>query len=113
MKRGDYVRICKIGSAPGGIPACPMPLYSPGAWAGVLSLPYHYYMDGYLAADIVKADRIRLDRYVRHGVVARGFFTSSPICVIRGNEVQTYNSTWLVSRVPALRLPLPATEDHR
>jgi hypothetical protein len=102
MKKGDYVRITKIASVVGGIPACPMPLYSPDMDWG-LSLPRDYWMDGYLAVDIAKGDRIRLDRHVRLGVVARGFFTSSPICAVRGNQVATYNSIWQVSRVPALQ----------
>jgi hypothetical protein len=87
-----------------------MPLYSPGAWDGILSLPRDYWMDGYLAADIAKGARIRLDRHVRLGVVARGFFTSSPVCTIKGNEVATYNSVWQVNRVPAWRPP--ATEEQ-
>jgi hypothetical protein len=110
MKKGDYVRITKIASVLGGIPACPMPLYSPGAWHGILSLPQDYWMEGVLAADVAKGDRIRLDRVVRLGVVARGFFTSSPICTIRGNEVGTYNSVWQVNRVPAWQTP--ATEEQ-
>jgi hypothetical protein len=104
MKKGDYVRICKLGAVVGGIPACPMPLYSPDTDWG-LSLPRDYWMDGLLAADIAKGDRIRLDRHVRMGVVARGFFTSSPICAIQGNKVATYNSVWQVSRVPAFQAP--------
>jgi len=105
MKKGDYVRIVKIASTPWGIPACPMPLYSPGAWDGIFSLPREYWMDGYLAATPAVAHRILLCRDVRCGVVARGFFKSSLISRIRGNLITTHNSIWQVSRVPALRLP--------
>jgi hypothetical protein len=104
VKRGDYVRIEKIGSTPGGIPACPLPLYSPGAWEGHLSLPRSYWMEGYLVETPRRGFAIRLRRYVRHGVVKTGYFQSSTIEAIRGDLITTYNSVWQVRRVPPIDL---------
>jgi hypothetical protein len=96
LKEGAYVRLTKLRAAPGGMPACPRPIYTPGAWTNILSLPILYWMEGILVADVVKRDLIRLDRRVRDGVIARGVFSSTPICAINGNEVTTYNSIYLV-----------------
>ena len=48
------------------------PLYFPGAWAGHLSLPVHYWLEGYLLRDVAPGDVIDLDRRVRQGVHIRG-----------------------------------------
>jgi hypothetical protein len=90
----------KLRGTPHGAPACPWPLYAPGAWDGALSLPANYSMDGYLAADPRRSHRILLDLYVRCGIAARGYFTSSPICTIQGDEITTYNSVWKILHVP-------------
>jgi hypothetical protein len=81
-------------ACPGGAPACPRPIYSPGAWSNILSLPVAYWMEGLLLADIVKRDCIRLDRRVRDGVVVRDVFTSTKICAVNEDEVTTYNSVY-------------------
>jgi hypothetical protein len=104
MREGDYVRLEKVGCTPGGIPACPMPLYSPGAWDGVLSLPRSYWMDGYFVETPMRGHPIRLRRYVRLGVVADGYFQSSRIQTIKGDLIVTYNSVWQVRRVPPIEL---------
>jgi hypothetical protein len=102
MKKGSYVRLIKLRSTPSGIVACPMPLYAPGAWDEVMSLPIHYWMEGYLLGDLVKRNQILVNRYVRNGVIARGFFTSSRICSVKADEVETYNSIYRVMKVPPL-----------
>jgi hypothetical protein len=104
MKRGDYVRLEKIGSTPDGIPACPMTFYSPGAWEGVLSLPRSYWMEGYLIETPRMRHSIQLRRYVRLGVIAEGYFESSRIEAIRGDLIVTFNSVWQVRRVPPIDL---------
>jgi hypothetical protein len=102
VKKGEYVRLQKLGALVNGLPACPLPLYEPGAYEGLLSLPVTYWMEGYLQKDLQKLDRIYLDRRVRFGVVAEGEFVSSPITVIHGDLVSTFNSLWQVRRVPPL-----------
>jgi hypothetical protein len=104
MREGDYVRLEKVGCTPGGIPACPMPLYSPGCWDGVLSLPRSYWMDGYFVETPMRGQPIRLRRYVRLGVIKRGYFRSSRIEAIKGDLIVTHNSVWQVRRVPAIDL---------
>lgn len=104
MRQGSYVRIQKVGTIPGGVPACPIPYYFPGAYRGYLSLPRDYWMDGYLVCDIRVRGQIRLQRKVRHGVVADGEFRSSPIIGVKNDLVATYNSVWRVQRVPPLAL---------
>jgi hypothetical protein len=99
LKKGAYIRITKLRASPGGAPACPRPIYSPGAWSNILSLPVAYWMEGYLLADVVKRDCIRLDRRVRDGVVVRGVFTSTKICAVNEDEVTTYNSVYRVELV--------------
>jgi hypothetical protein len=99
LKKGAYVRLTKLRAVPGGMPACPRPIYTPGAWSNILSLPILYWMEGVLLADIVKRDFIRLHRCVRDGVVARGIFSSTPICAVSDSEVTTYNSIYLVELV--------------
>lgn len=81
-----------------------MPYYSPGAW-DLLGLPRDYWMIGYLAADPAVSHRILLDRHVRCGIFARGFFTSSPITGIKGDLITTYNSVWRLSQVPVPHSP--------
>jgi hypothetical protein len=99
LKKGSYVRITKLRAYPGGAPACPRPIYSPGAWSNILSLPVAYWMEGYLLVDVVERDFIRLDRRVRDGVVVRGIFTSTKICAIDDDEVATYNSVYRLELV--------------
>jgi hypothetical protein len=107
MKAGLYVRLQKVGTTPGGMPACPMPYYAPGAYRGYLSMPRDYWMDGVLVCDVRVGGQIHLQRKVRHGVVADGEFRSSPIIGVKDDLVATYNSVWRVQRVP----PLAPTED--
>lgn len=105
MAKGDYIRIEKVGSTPNGLPACPLPLYSPASpetFQAILSLPISYWMDGYLEEKPEVGGRILLRRFVRCGVVVRGSFVSSPICRIEGDLITTYNSYWRVRRVPPL-----------
>ena len=99
LKKGAYIRITKLRASPGGAPACPRPIYSPGAWSNILSLPVAYWMEGFLLADVVKRDCIRLDRRVRDGVVVRGVFTSTKICAVNEDEVITYNSVYRLELV--------------
>ena len=105
MKRGTYVRIEKLGATLYGAPACPMPLYTPGApnYEPFLSMPNGWWMEGYLLNDLRKGRRIRMDRRVRQGVVARGTFESSRIVGVLENRVVTINSVWVVRRVPVLQ----------
>jgi hypothetical protein len=109
MKAGDYVRIQKLGATLYGLPPCPLPYYSPGAYKGYLSLPVSYWMDGFLLRPIQIRDQICLDRRVRMGIVTRGEFFSSRIVRIRGDLVITRNSVWQVRRVPELRSMEDAT----
>ncbi len=105
MKRGVYVRLEKLGATLYGAPPCPMPLYSPGQtnFEPLLSMPTGWWMEGYLLNDLRKGWRIRLDRRVRQGVVARGAFQSSRIIGVVGDRIVTLNSVWVVRRVPELR----------
>ena len=100
MKRGCYVRLEKLRATPYGLPACPLPLYFPGAWVGHLSLPVHYRMEGYLLRDVAPGDVIDLDRRVRHGVAVLGRFVSSRICSCSGGEISTLNSVYIVREIP-------------
>jgi hypothetical protein len=104
MKRGDYVRLSKIGCTPGGEPPCPMQYYASGIFSGLMSMPIDYVMDGYLMKSPRPKGIIVLRRYVRNGVVRRGMFTSSTIRRINHDLIETQNSIWRVQRVPPLRL---------
>ena len=81
------------------MPACPRPIYSPGLWKDILSLPTGYWMEGVLIADVIERGAIQLDRRVRDGVMVRGIFRSTRICSIDGSEVTTYNSVYLIEEV--------------
>jgi hypothetical protein len=76
------------------MPACPRPIYSPGLWKNILSLPINYWMEGILLADVIKHGAIRLDRHVRDGIVVKGIFESTRICSIGQTEMATYNSVY-------------------
>lgn len=102
MKKGAPVRITKLRATPGGVPACPWPLYPGLGRDGILSLPVAYWMEGFLLADIVTRGFILLDRRRRNHVVARGIFTSSRIWRIAGDEVTTNNSVY---RVTVIEVP--------
>jgi hypothetical protein len=67
-----------------------------------MSMPMNYVMDGYLLATPRPKGIIRLHRFVRNGVVARGIFTSSPIRRILGDRIETENSIWRITIVPPL-----------
>ncbi len=97
MRKGTYVRIVKLRTAPGGIPACPLPHYAPGVWGGLLTLPISYTMEGYLLQDLRKGGVIHLDRHVRQGVRARGCFISTRICSISADVVTSLNSVYRVT----------------
>ena len=99
LKKDAYIRLTKMRASPGGASACPRPIYSPGAWSNILSLPVAYRMEGFLLVDVVKRDCIRLDRRVRDGVVVRGVFTSTKICSVIEDEVTTYNSVYRLELV--------------
>lgn len=107
LEKGAYVRITKLRVAVGGIPACPKPIYAPGLWTKALSLPLNYWMEGILVADVRKNGIIRLERRIRDGVVADGFFTSTRIYSVKGDKVRTFNSIYLIETVepfiPGLR----------
>jgi hypothetical protein len=109
MKKGMYVRMIKLGATRFGIAACPAPLYTPGVWGDLFSLPVAYWLEGYLTCDLVKSAFIQMDRYVRNGVVARGTFNSSRICIIRGAEIETCNSIYRVLKVPPLEIETGAS----
>jgi hypothetical protein len=94
LKKGSYIRITKMRASLGGAPACPRPIYSPGAWNNILSLPVAYWMEGFLLDDVMKRDFIRLDRRVRDGKVVRGIFTSTKVCAVTEDEVTTFNSVY-------------------
>ena len=104
MKRGDFVRLSKIGRAPGGAEPCPIQYYSSGIFAGIMSLPIDYVMDGYLLEVPRLNGVILLQRHVRNGVVRRGMFRSSTIRRIDYDTIVTQNSIWRVQRVPPLKL---------
>jgi hypothetical protein len=99
LKKGAYVRVTKLRAAEGGMPACPRPIYSPGLWKDILSLPTGYWMEGVLLADVVKHGAILLRRQVRDGVKAMGVFRSTRVCSIEESEVTTYNSVYLIEEV--------------
>jgi hypothetical protein len=109
MKRGDFVRLSKIGRAPGGAEPCPIQYYSSGIFAGIMSMPINYVMDGYLMESPQTKGVIRLRRYVRNGVVRRGMFRSSTIRSINSDLIETQNSVWRVQKVPPL-MPLEGEE---
>ena len=99
LKKGCYVRLKKLRAAPGGVPACPWPIYAPSLWDDVLSLPVGYEMEGFLLDDLVQRGYIQLDRRIRNQVIRRGIFTSTRILRIAGVEVTTYNSVYEVTAV--------------
>ena len=103
MKRGDFVRLSKIGRAPGGAEPCPIQYYSSGIFADIMSLPLNHTMDGYLLESPRPKGVILLLRYVRNGVVRRGMFRSSTIRSINSDLIETQNSVWRVQKVPPLK----------
>lgn len=58
-RTGDRVRLTKVATPPGGIIACPLGLYRPGLWAGILTLPLGYVLEGYLLADLIRGHPLR------------------------------------------------------
>jgi hypothetical protein len=99
LKNGTYVRVTKIHATVGGFPPCPKPIYAPGLWTGILSLPVDYWMEGFLMADVVKNGLIRLERRVRDGTIADGFFTSTRIYSVKDDKVRTFNSIYRIETV--------------
>ena len=97
ITKGAYVCITKLCAEPGGVPACPWPLYPGLGQDGILSLPIGYEMEGFLLEDLIYRGYIQLDRRIRNRVIARGIFTSSRICRIAGDEVHTHNSIYRVT----------------
>jgi len=109
MKKGDYVRLCKIRRAPGGAEPCPIQYYKSGIFAGIMSLPIDHVMEGYLIESPRPQGVILLLRFARNGVVRRGLYRSSTIRSINSDLIETQNSVWLVQKVPPLR-PLEGEE---
>jgi hypothetical protein len=102
LNRGDYVRLSKIGRSAGGAQPCPIAYYQSGIFAGIMSMPLDYVMDGYLLHSLRPKGIILLRRYVRNGVVRRGLFRSSVIRRVQGDLIETQNSIWRVAMVPPL-----------
>lgn len=81
MTKGTYVRVEKLRSAPGRIPACPPPCHAPGV-GGVARVADRVWMEGYLICDIGKGGTIHLDRRMRQGVSCRGVLRSTRIWAV-------------------------------
>ena len=103
MKRGDYIRLSKIGRAPGGTEPCPIQYYDSGIFDGIMSLPIDHVMDGFLLESLRPKGVILLLRVVRNGVVRRGLYRSSTIRRIYDDLIETQNSIWRAVKVPPLR----------
>jgi hypothetical protein len=110
VKKGHYVRLSKIGRAPGGAEPCPIQYYASCIFDDVMSMPLDYVMDGYLLESLRPKGVILLLRFVRNGVVRRGLFRSSPIRRIHCDVIETQNSFWRIQRVPPL---MPIEDEER
>jgi hypothetical protein len=103
MKRGDYIRLSKVGRAPGGTEPCPIQYFSSGIFDGIMSWPIGFMVEGYLIEIPRPKGVIQLRGRVRNGVVRRGLFRSSTIQQINGDLIETRNSIWRAVKVPPLR----------
>lgn len=95
MKRGIYVRLLKLVLTPDAVPdfsdqepKTPLPV-KPGFW-----------IEGYLGEDIALTGQIYFENHIWDGREVRGVFRSSPICIIRGNEIITQLSAYRLLKVP-------------
>lgn len=99
MKKGNYVRLIKM---------CASPDYWPGttdtenqrAVAPKPTAKENFWIEGYLAADIVPGGQILFDDHLRNGFLAGSSYYTSPIVAVVGNEVMTQSSLFRVLRVP-------------
>jgi hypothetical protein len=96
----NWIRLTKIAAT-----SCPhTPSASPENYLygseNLLSPPIDYWLEGFLFAPPKVGETLKVDRRIRNGVVARGFFESSPITAVDGNRVTTMNSIYFIEEKP-------------
>jgi hypothetical protein len=99
MKKGTYVRLLKLIASPDYVPD------STGAEHDLRINPKatvtpDYWLEGFLAEDIALARPIRFTKHIRNGKQVCDAFSTSPVCIVRGNEVWTQMSVFRVLKVP-------------
>lgn len=95
MKQGTYVRLLRLvfnADAVAGLsdqePKAPLPAM-PGCW-----------LEGYLGEDIALTGQLYFEKHILNGKEVRGVFRSSPICLVRGNEIITQMGAYRLLKVP-------------
>ena len=95
MKQGTYVRLLRLVLTPDSVPGFsdqepipPLPAM-PGCW-----------LEGYLGEDIALTGQLYFEKHIRTGKEVRGVFRSSPICLVRGNEIFTQMAAYRLLKVP-------------
>jgi hypothetical protein len=100
MKKNQNIELKKL--KPCDKPLYPTPGtedYTAGKYNGDVSLPIDYTVKGRLASDIEVGKSIMLERYERNGVKVLGWFSSSTVTKIEGNNVYTKNSVYSVKEI--------------
>ena len=95
MKQGTYVRLLRLVLTPDSVPGFsdqepipPLPAM-PGCW-----------LEGYLGEDIALTGQLYFKKHILNGKEVRGVFRSSPICLVRGNEIITQMGAYRLLKVP-------------
>ena len=96
----QWIRLTKIAAAPS--PRTPSATSDTYLYGGenLLSLPVEYWLEGILLAPPQIGESLQVDRRIRNGVTACGFFESTPITAIDGDRVTTLNSIYLIEAKP-------------
>jgi hypothetical protein len=58
------------------------------------------WVEGYLTENIALAVPILFEKHILNGKEVRGAFRSSPVCLVRGNEIFTQMAAYRLLRVP-------------
>jgi hypothetical protein len=96
MKKGLYVRIIPLVSTANAVPGFtdkkpkPPPPYLTGHW-----------LEGFLAEDIALTGQICFDRHLRNGKEVGGSWRSSPICIVKGDQIFCQRAIYRIMKVPA------------
>ena len=99
MKKGTYVRLLKLIASPDYVPGSTGAEHHLGITSKATVKP-DYWVEGFLAEDIALARPIRFTKHIRNGKEVCDAFSTSPVCIVRGNEVWTQMSVFKVLKVP-------------
>jgi hypothetical protein len=88
-----YVRLDKISSVNGGVPAGDPAIWQYGASGNTTSIPVGYWLFGEMS-EVHIGEPVVIARDVRCGVRVAGVFRSTPVTAVEGNTFRTGNSVY-------------------